>query len=348
MVVVFVQARHDQPSWDDTMKAAVCKAYGGPNVVQVLEVPLPPVKPSDLLIRVCATTVSSADARVRGARFPPGFALPARLFLGLTKPRTPILGTELAGVVEAVGARVTRYRPGDRVFAFSGVNMGCHAEFKVMPENGPISKIPAGFTFDEAAAISFGGTTALYFLRDVANVRPGERVLVNGASGAVGLAAVQLARHFGAEVTGVCSAANAGLVRAVGAHEVVDYAVTDFAKSDARWDIVLDTVGNASLARCRDVLNDNGRLLLLVAGLGGLLSAPLQSKSRGLKVAAGPAPERAQDIETLKALCEAGAFKPVIDSHYPLDRIAEAHARVDSQRKVGSVVVTMPSACSSE
>ena len=323
------------------MKAAVCAAYGGPDVVQVREIPAPLAKPGEIVIRVLATTVSSADARVRGARFPAGFALPARLFLGLTRPRTPILGTELAGVVEAVGTKVTRYRPGDKVFAFSGVGMGCHAEFKAMPEDGPIAPMPAGFTFEEAASISFGGTTALYFLRDVAGVQPGERVLVNGASGAVGSAAVQLARHFGAHVTGVCSAANAGLARSLGADEVIDYAVADFAASGARWDIILDSVGNASFARCRNALTEKGRLLLLVAGLGELLKSPLQSRASGLKVAGGPAPERAQDLATLKALCEAGAFKTVIDSHFPLDRIADAHARADSQRKVGSVVVTI-------
>lgn len=324
------------------MKAAVCRAYGGPEVVQVHELPAPIAEPDEVLIRVFASTVSSADVRIRGSRFPAGFWLPARLFLGMTKPRTPILGTELAGVVEAVGPRVTLYRPGDRVFAFTGGGMGCHAEFKVMPEDGPIAMIPAGFTFEEAAAISFGGTTALYFLRDVANVQPGERVLVIGASGAVGSAAVQLARHFGAHVTGVCSAANCGIVRSLGADEVIDYAEVDYAASGARWDIILDTVGHASFAGCRNALREKGRLLLLVAGLGGLLAAPLQSRTSGLKVAGGPAPERVEDLETLRALCEAGVFKPLIDSRYPLERIAEAHARADSQRKVGTVVVTMP------
>jgi NADPH:quinone reductase-like Zn-dependent oxidoreductase len=323
------------------MKAAVCTAYGGPDVVRVIETASPGVEPNEVLIRVLATTVASGDARIRGARFPAGFWLPARLFLGLTKPRTPILGMELAGVVEAVGSRVTRYRPGDRVFAFSGVSMGCHAEFKAMPEDGAMTAIPAGFSFDQAAAISFGGTTALYFLRDVAKVQRGERVLINGASGAVGSAAVQLARHFGAHVTGVCSAANTGLVRSLGADEVIDYAVADFATSGARWDIILDTVGNASFARCRNALAKKGRLLLLVAGLGDLLKAPIQSMMSGLKVSGGAAPERAEDIAELGRLCEEGAYRPVVDNRYPLNRIAEAHAHADSGRKLGSVVVTL-------
>jgi NADPH:quinone reductase-like Zn-dependent oxidoreductase len=323
------------------MKAAVCKAYGGPDVVQLLDVPDPVANPNEVLIRVVAATVSSGDARVRGARFPSGFSLLARLFLGLTGPRKQILGTELAGVVEAVGANVARYRPGDQVFAFSGLGMGCHAELKVMPENGVLQLMPAGVTFEEAAAISFGGTTALHFLRDLGKVQRGERVLVNGASGAVGLAAVQLARHFGAHVTGVCSAANADLVRALGADTVIDYRAVDFASSGTRWDIILDTVGNVSFDRCRNALNKNGRLLLAVGGLGDLLKAPFQSMTSGLKVAGGPAPERVEDIIELKRLCETGAYKPVIDSHFAFDQISEAHARVDSERKVGSVVVTM-------
>ncbi len=323
------------------MKAAVCKAYGGPDVAQLLDVPDPVAKSGEVLIRVVASTVSSGDARVRGARFPSGFSLLARLFLGLTRPRKQILGMEIAGVVDAVGSNVTRYRSGDKVFAFSGASMGCHAELKAMPEDGAMALMPAGFTFEEAAAISFGGTTALHFLRDVGRVRRGERVLVNGASGAVGTAAVQLARYFGAHVTGVCSSANADLVRALGADAVIDYKAADFARSGARWDIILDTVGNVPFARCRNALNKNGRLLLAVGGLGDLLKAPLQSMTSGFKVAGGPAPERPEDIAELKRLCEAGAFKPVIDSRFALDRIVEAHARVDSERKVGSVVVTM-------
>lgn len=322
------------------MKAAICTAYGGPDVVMVREIPAPIAKPGEILIRVHATTVASGDARVRAARFPSGFAVPARLAFGITRPRNPILGTELAGVVEAVGASVTRYRPGDMVFASTGMGMGCHAELRCVPEDGAIARMPDGFSFEAAAAISFGGTTALYFLRDIGRVRSGERVLINGASGAVGTAAVQLARHFGAHVTGVCSSANAGLVRSLGADAVIDYASVDFAGCGERWDIILDTVGNASLPRCRRALQGNGRLLLLVSGLGNLLKAPLQSMISSSKVASGSAPDRVEDIAMLKTLCEAGAYTPVIDSRYAFERIAEAHARVDSGRKVGSVVVS--------
>ena len=201
--------------------------------------------------------------------------------------------------------------------------------------------IPAVVTFEEAAAISFGGITALHFLRDVGKVQTGERVLINGASGAVGSAAVQLARHFGAHVTGVCSSANAGTVRALGADAVIDYKAADFATRGARWDIIFDTVGNVSFERSRNALNKNGRLLLAGGGLGHLLKAPFQSMTSGLKVAGGPAPERAEDIVELKRLCETGAYKPVIDSRFVFDRISQAHARVESGRKVGSVIVTL-------
>ncbi len=323
------------------MKAAVCTRYGGPEAVQILDVADPQPKPGEILIRIMAATVSSGDARIRGARFPAGFAVPARLALGLRGPRKPVLGTECAGIVEAVGDGVTRFRIGDEVFAFAGIGMGCHAEFRTMREDGAIARKPSGFSFEEAAAISFGGTTALHFLRDVAQVQRGERVLVNGASGAVGTAAVQLAKHFGADVIGVCSARNAALVRSLGADRVIDYRAEDFAAGAERYDIIVDTVGNATFARCRGSLAKGGRLLLLAGSLGDLLKGPLQSLTSGFKVVGGPAPERPQDIATLASLCEAGAFKPVVGEVMPFARIADAHALVDSGRKVGSVVLKL-------
>jgi NADPH:quinone reductase-like Zn-dependent oxidoreductase len=323
------------------MQAAICTAYGGPDVVQVREVKAPVPRDDEVLIRVHASTVASGDRRVRGSNFPGGFWLPARLMLGLTRPRQRILGTECAGVIEAVGARVKRFRPGDAVFAISGAAFGCHARFKTMREDRALALKPTGFTFEEAAAISFGGTTALHFLRRLGKTQGGERVLVNGASGSVGTAAVQLAKYFGAHVTGVCSAANVELVRSLGADAVIDYNAADFATSGERWDIILDAVGNAPFARCRDALSEKGRLLLVVFALGDLLKAPFQSMKSGRTIAGGAAPERAEDLALLRELCEAGAFKSVIDSRYPFARIAEAHARVESGRKVGNVVVTM-------
>ena len=308
-------------------------------MVKVGEFATPRLMPGEVLMRVVATTVTSADARVRGSDFPPGFWLPARMFFGLTRPRRPILGTELAGVVEEVGRSVTRFRPGDRVFAFNGAGMGCHAEFKVMRDTGPIQLMPTGASFEEAAALSFGGTTALYFLRDVARVQRGERVLINGASGAVGSAAVQLAHHFGAHVTGICSTKNADLVRSLGADVVIDYTTENFAARGEGWDVIVDTVGTLSFPQCRPVLRPRGRLILIAGGLGALLKAPFQSLRSGLTITGGTAPERLEDLAELRTLYEAGVFKPVIDGSYPLERIADAHARVDTGRKVGSVVV---------
>jgi NADPH:quinone reductase-like Zn-dependent oxidoreductase len=322
-----------------TMRAAVCRGYGAPDVVDVRDVATATAGPDDVLIRVVATSVSSGDARIRGSHFPPGFWFLARTFLGLTRPRQPILGTELSGVVEAVGKAVTRFKPGDRVFAFSCIGMGCHAAFKVMRETGPIQLMPAGASFEDAAVLSFGGTTALYFLRDVANLKGGERVLINGASGAVGSAAVQLAHHFGAHVTGVCSAENSSLVRSLGADAIIDYRTENFAARGESWDVILDTVGFLSFPQCRPVLRPHGRLLLIAGGLGALLKAPVQSLVSGLKITGGTAPERIEDLAELKRLYELGAFRPVIDRCFPLERIADAHARVDTGRKVGSVVV---------
>lgn len=326
------------------MLAAVCTAYGGPEVVKVREARDPVPARGEVLVRIRATTVASGDARVRAARFPPGFSIPARLALGITRPRQQILGTELAGVIEGVGAGVTRYRPGDAVFAMVGAGFACHAELRTLPESGALAAMPTGLSFEEAAALSFGGTTALYFLRDVARTQPGERVLVNGASGTVGLAAVQIARHLGAHVTGVCSAANTALVRSLGADEVIDYKATDFATTGQRWDVVFDAVGNASLARSKPALRPQGRLLMVVCGLHDLVLAPLRTRSSGIQVSGGSAPERPEDLACLKDLWEAKAFKAVIDSRFPLAQIAQAHARVDTNRKVGSVVVTCQAA----
>ncbi len=264
-----------------------------------------------------------------------------RLAMGWNGPRQPVLGTECAGVVAAVGSGVTRFRVGDAVVAFPGASMGAHAAYVCVPEDGPVAPKPASLPWTEAAALLFGGTTALHYLRHAARVQPGERVLVLGASGAVGVAAVQVARHLGAEVTAVCSAANADLVRSLGATRVIDYQAEDFTRSDARWDVVMDCVGATDYARCGRVLAPGGRLLRVVCDLAGLLAAPFQGRRAGHRVIAGVAAERPEDVRELVVLAEQGAYRAVIDRVVPLGRIAEAHARVDSGRKRGSVVVTL-------
>lgn len=319
------------------MKAAVCRRYGPPDVVEIAQVPRPVVRAKDVLVRVRATTVTAGDARIRGRNLPRGFGPLLRLGFGFTGPRDPVLGAELAGEVVEVGASVGRFKPGDRVFA---ARWGCHAEYVAAREDS-VAPMPAGFTFEQAAPLTFGGLTALYFLRDRARLLPGERVLINGSSGAVGSAAVQIAKHFGARVTGVCSAANAELVRSLGAERVVDYGTEDFTQAKETYDVILDAVGNCPFDRCKAVLAPGGRLLLVVAGMDQLIGALVRPSRAGRKVLAGVASSGAADLLLLRDLAESGACRPVIDRTYPFARIAEAHAYVDTGRKRGNVVITM-------
>jgi NADPH:quinone reductase-like Zn-dependent oxidoreductase len=325
------------------MKAAVYRRYGAPHVVSIEELPKPEPRPHEVLIRIRASTVSAADWRARTLQMPPGFALFARPAFGLVAPRKRVLGTELAGEIEAVGRAVTRFATGDRVFAFPGFGLGCHAEYRTVREDGPVMHMPTGASFEEAAAIAFGGTTALYFLRDLGRLAAAERVLVIGASGAVGSAAVQLACHFGAEVTAVTSSSNIALVQRLGAARVIDYTRQSLFAAGDRYDVILDTVGGTSFASAREALNEGGRLLLCAAGLLQLLTASWISMRGTKRVAAGPAPERVQDLQYLKELVEAGRYRPLIDRCYPLDQIVEAHTYVETRRKRGSVVITIES-----
>jgi len=322
------------------MKAIVYTKYGPPNVLQLKEVAKPTPKDNEVLIKTHATTVTSGDWRVRSLDVPVGFGVISRLVFGVFRPRQPILGTELAGEVVSVGKDVGKFKVGDQVFAFSGAGMGCHAEYKCMPEDGAVALKPANLTYDEAAAISFGGTTALDFFRR-GKLQSGERVLVNGASGGVGTAAVQLAKHFGADVTGVCSTANVELVRSLGANHVIDYTKEDFTENGETYDVIVDTVGTAPFSRSKDSLKERGRLLLVLGGLPDILQIPWVSMTSRKKVIAGPAAERAEDLRFLAKLAEAGEFKPVIDRRYPFEQIAEAHSYVDTGRKKGNVIITL-------
>lgn len=318
------------------MKAIVQTAYGDPNVLVVRDVPTPVPKHDEVLVRVHVTTVTSGDARLRAFRMPAAFWLPARLILGVRRPRKNILGSEFAGEVVAIGKDVTRFRTGDRVF---GLNVfGAYAEYKCVPENAAIATIPASMTDEEAVSLPFGGLTALFFLRK-ANIQPGQRVLVNGASGAVGSFAVQLARHFGAEVTAVCSKANYALARSLGADHVVDYATTDFAATGLRYDVIFDTMDNISPARFRRASKSGGVMLAVAGGGIAFLRAALSRLGKGRRIIAGVSDESQAELHVLRGLFQAGALQSTIDSQYGLDAIAEAHARVDSGRKRGSVIV---------
>lgn len=322
------------------MKAIVYTRYGSPDVLQLQEVAKPTPKDNEVLIRTHATTVTSGDCRVRSLNVPVGFGLMSRLVFGISKPRQPILGTELAGVVEFVGKDVSTFKVGDQVFVFAGASMGCYAEYKCMPADGAVALKPSNLTYDEAAAISFGGTTALDFFRR-GKLQSGERVLVNGASGGVGTAAVQLARHFGADVTGVCSTANVELVKSLGANRVIDYTKDDFTKASETYDIIMDTVGTAPFSRSKGSLKEGGRLLQVLGSLPEMLKIPWVAMTSSKSVIAGPAGERGEDLRFLAKLAEAGEFRPVIDRRYPFEQIAEAHSYVDTGRKKGNVVITM-------
>ena len=324
---------------ESKMKAAVYHKYGSPEVVEVMEIPRPVPKSNEVLIKIHATTVSSADWRIRSLSVPAGFGPLVRLAFGICKPRKPILGTELAGEIVTVGKNVTRFSVGDRVFAHPGARFGCHAQYIALPEHGPVALKPDSLSYEEAAALSFGGVTALYFLRDRGGIQRGEKVLINGASGTVGSAAIQLAKYFGAEVTAICSTANLELVKSVGADKVIDYTREDFTRNGESYDIIMDAVGTAPWSRVKTSLTDTGRLLLVVAGFFDTLLAPLVSSKGGKKALAGTAKERSEDLDFLAHLAATEKFKPVIDRSYPLEQIAEAHTLVDTGHKRGSVVI---------
>jgi NADPH:quinone reductase-like Zn-dependent oxidoreductase len=313
------------------MRAAVVDRYGPPEVVAVREVPRPVPRADEVLVHVAVAAVNSGDARIRAARFPAGFAPLARPAFGLRGPRRPILGNAFAGTVAAVGEDVTAHAPGDEVCGMTGVRMGAHAEYVAVP-GSRLARKPPGVTHEAAAGLLFGGTAALWFLRDRAQVRPGQSVLVVGASGAVGTNAVQLARHFGADVTGVTSAHNAALVQRLGADRIIDHTRTDLSTLTDRFDVVLDAVGTLTRATGRRLLTDHGVLVLAAASLGDTVRA------RG-DVVAGSAPERVEDFDYLLRLLAEGVLTVVVDEVLDLAQIASAYQRVDSGHKVGNVLV---------
>lgn len=320
----------------EMMKAWTCRRYGGPEVLALEDRPKPEAKDDEVLIRIHATTVSSGDMRVRSLKLPRGLGLIGRILFGITGPRQPILGTELAGTIEAAGSNATDWKVGDAVIAFPGGSMGCHAGYRVLAANGPIAHKPASLSFEDAAGLCFGGSTAMHFLRK-AGARAGETILVIGGSGAVGSAMVQLAAHLGAKVTGVTSTRNVELVQSLGAEAVIDYTKADFAAIGETFDIIADTVGASSFARCRSLLNENGRYLAVSGGLMDML--PWRAGTK--RSIAGPAAERPEDVGELSRLAAAGVLKPVIDKVYSFSQMPDAHAHVDTGRKRGSVVVSI-------
>lgn len=302
------------------MKAVVCTKYGSPNVLKLMEVEKPSPNPKEILIKVYATTVTTGDVRVRKFESPVLLWIPMRLFLGIRKPRKPVLGVELAGEVEAVGKDVRRFKKGDKVFAMTGMKFGAHAEYISLAEDSTVEKMPDNLSYEEAAAVLFGGTTALHFLRK-ANLKEGQKVLIYGASGSVGTSAVQIARHFGAKVTGVCSAVNFDLVKSLGASHVIDYRTEEFTEQEEQYDVIFDAVGKISKAKCKKILAPDGSYVSV--------------KGQGIAKVLN------EDLLLLKELIETGKIKAVIDKTYTLGEISEAHRYVEQGHKKGNVVISV-------
>jgi NADPH:quinone reductase-like Zn-dependent oxidoreductase len=330
---------------EELMKAIVYTEYGPADVLHLADVEKPTPKDNEVLIRIHASTVTAGDCNARGFTFvPPAFGFLARLMFGLHSPKYPILGVELAGEIDAVGHAVTLFKKGDQVWGTAGAEFGAYAEYLCLPEDARLVKKLAGVTFEEAASIPFGATTALYFLRDVAKLRPGQETLIIGASGGVGVYAVQLAKFYGAKVTGVCSTANLELVKSIGADKVVDYTQEDVTQSGETYDVILDMVpGKTAFTRYQTLLKPNGLYLAGAGGLKELIQMAWTSLlTGGKKVIAGMAPsDRKADLVFLNGLLEAGKIKAVIDRCYPLEQTAEAHRYADTGHKRGSVVITI-------
>jgi len=322
----------------DQMKAAVYRRFGGPEVVEIMDVAAPEPAAGEILIRVVAATVSAADHRSRSRDVPAGLLIPSSLVLGFFRPRRPVLGMDVAGVVVAVGERVDRFTPGDEVLAMLGSRFGGHAEYAIAAATDAIALKPHSMSFEEAVSVVFGGITARAYLNQVAIGR-GATVLVNGASGAVGTAMVQLAKAAGAHVTGVSSKANEALVASLGADRTIDYRTRDFAEDGSTYDVIVDCVGNAPVARVGNSLNPGGAVLLVAANFRSIITARGQARRRGIEVITNPGPYRSEDLEYIAGLVERGAFQPTIDRTFPFDQISAAHRFVDSGRKRGSVVL---------
>ena len=322
------------------MKAVTYERFGSPDVLHVTEIPRPVPKNDEILVKVHSTTVTSGDWRARTRKVPAGFGPIAPLVFGFTKPRQPILGSQLSGRVEAVGGAVSNFKVGDRVFAYTGVRLGCHVEYKCLPQHSAVALTPASVSDDQAAAMSFGGVTALVFLRK-GQIKAGDDVLVNGASGPVGSAAVQLAMHFGARVTAVCSTNNLDLVKSLGTEDVIDYSRQDFTTTGAKYDLVVDTAGTAPFERSRLALKPKGRLLAITGTLSEMARMPWVALTSDKRIVAGPVGGSAEDLRYLAGLAESGKFTPVIDRRFPFEQIVDAHRCLDERHSRGNIVITV-------
>lgn len=330
------------------MKAIVYTTFGSPDVLELTQVTKPTPKDNEILITVHATSVKTGDLWVRDIKAisPRQFSMPflfwlfARLMFGVKKPKINILGTEFAGVVEAVGNRVTRLKEGDQVFGSRGPAFGANAECLCMPEHGLVALKPVNMTFDEAATVPYGAMTALNLLRK-ANIQRGQKVLINGASGGIGSNAMQLAKHYGAEVTGVCGTPRTDMVKALGADHVIDYTKEDFTQNGATYDVIFDVLGKSSFSRCRNSLTENGIYLLASFKTPQLWQMLTTSVKTGRKVICALSSETPADLLHIKELVEAGVIKTIVDKRFPLEQAAYAHRYMEAGQRTGNVVITV-------
>lgn len=330
------------------MKAIQYTEYGSPEVLKLVEVEKPTPKDNEILIRIHATSVNYGDTLARNFGNTPAsqfnmpglFYIPARMEFGFNKPKKQILGSELAGEVEAVGKDAQLFKKGDQVFGYRGASMGAYAEYICMPENGMVALKPANMTYTEAAIIPYGALTALNLLRNV-NIQPGQKVLIHGASGGIGSAAVQLAKYYGAEVTGVCGTRRLEFVKALGADHVIDYTKTDFTQNGETYDLIFDILGKGSFARCKNSLKPNGTYLLASFKMKQLLQMLWTKITGGKKVLCALSGEKVGDLLIVKELVEMGKIKAIIDKRFPLEQTAEAHRYIEEGHKKGNVVITV-------
>ncbi len=325
------------------MKAIISNSYGGPDVFQLKEIPTPTPKNNEVLIKISVTSITMASTAMRAGK--PYFG---RLFLGLTKPKTTIQGTDLAGEIVGLGKKVRKFKLGDKVIAETGIHCGTYAEYICLPEDDLIVEQPTNISPEEATGMLDGGSTALSFFTDSIQVEKGQKVLVNGASGSIGTAAVQLAKHFGAEVTGVCSAKNRDLVFSLGADYVIDYTNEDFTEKGKNYDVIFDTVGKLSFRKSKQALEKNGRFLtpvLTLGVVGQMISSSIFGNKKLIFSATGirKPEQRMRDLLKLKELAESGKFKTVIDRTFPFENIKQAHQYVEKGHKRGNVILTVTS-----
>lgn len=323
------------------MKAVICTKYGTPDVLQIKNVEKPEPKDNEVLIKIHASTVTSADVRLRSSTFGALFWLPARIAMGLTKPRNPIPGGEFAGEIEKIGSQVQQFKKGDQVFGSCGFRRGANAQYICQPEEEALAIKPANLSYEEAVALPFGGYSALFFLRDKGKIQSGQKILIIGASGSVGTASIQVAKYLGAEITGVCSGTNREFVKSLGADKVIDYTQEDFANQNETYNIIFDTLGKSSFSHSKNALTQEGIYLSTLPTLSLLFQMPQNSKHQGKKAMYGVAPEKTRELLFLKERAEEGKIKPVIDKCYPLEQIAEAHRYVDKGHKKGNVVISV-------